>query len=360
MSERLRVGIVGAGKIGAKRAREVARAAGSRLVAVVDADAARACELAREYSCRSGTDWESLVSGREVDAIIVATTHRWLARVSLAALESAKHVLCEKPLARNAAEARPVVAAAARNGARLMTGFNHRFHPALAMAQQMLSRDEIGRPLWIRCRYGHGGRPGYEREWRANPEESGGGELLDQGIHALDLFRWFLGDFAEVSATLASSFWPMAVEDNAFCTLRTAGGEVAQLHASWTQWKNLFSFELAGERGYLLAEGLGGSYGDERLVIGLRAAEGGAPREGVMTFDAHDVSWEREWREFLAAIREERPPLGDGEDGLAALRLVEAAYASARERRAVSLRTKPASAGGKEEHAEPRLHRAVS
>ncbi len=349
----LRVGIVGAGKIGAKRAREVAREAGSRLVAVVDADAARAQALAKEYDCRSGTNWEALVSGRDADAVIVATTHRWLARISQGALESNKHVLCEKPLARNAAEARPVVATSTRIGARLMTGFNHRFHPALFMAHQMLHRGEIGRPLWIRCRYGHGGRPGYEREWRANPEESGGGELLDQGIHALDLFRWFLGDFAEISATLTNSFWPMAVEDNAFCTLRTASGEVAQLHASWTQWKNLFSFEVCGERGYLQVEGLGGSYGEERLRIGLRAAHGGAPQEGVMSFEGEDSSWEREWREFLAAIREERPPVGDGQDGLAALRLVEAAYTSARERRAISI-------CAKEEHEESRVHTAVS
>lgn len=349
----LRVGIVGAGKIGAKRAREVARAHDSRLVAVVDSDATRARALAGEYSCRSGTDWEALVSSREVDAVIVATTHRWLARVSLGALDSHKHVLCEKPLARNAAEARPVVAASTRNGARLMTGFNHRFHASLNMAHQMFERNEIGRPLWIRCRYGHGGRPGYEHEWRASPEESGGGELLDQGVHALDLFRWFLGDFDEISATLSNSFWPMPVEDNAFCTLRTANGEVAHLHASWTQWKNLFSFELCGARGYLLAEGLGGSYGAERLVVGLRAANGGAPQEGVMDFDGEDSSWEREWREFLSAIREERPPVGDGQDGLAVLHLVEAAYASARERRAVSL-------SAKEEYAEPRVHRAVS
>lgn len=349
----LRVGIVGAGKIGAKRAREVARATESRLVAVVDSDAARARALAGEFGCRSGSNWEALVSGRDVDAVIVATTHRWLARVSLGALASHKHVLCEKPLARNAAEAQPVVAASLRNGTQLMTGFNHRFHPALLMAHQMLHGDEIGRPLWIRCRYGHGGRPGYEREWRASLEESGGGELLDQGVHALDLFRWFLGDFDEISATLSSSFWPMPVEDNAFCTLRTAGGEVAQLHASWTQWKNLFSFEVCGERGYLLAEGLGGSYGPERLLIGLRAEHSGAPQQGVMDFEGEDSSWEREWREFLSAIREERTPVGDGQDGLAALRLVEAAYASARERRAISL-------SAKEQYAEPRVHRAVS
>ena len=325
----LRVGIVGAEKIGAKRAREVARAQDSRLVAVVDSDAARARALAGEYACRSGTDWEALVSSREVDAVIVATTHRWLARVSLGALESHKHVLCEKPLARNAVEAQPVVAASARNGAQLMTGFNHRFHASLEMAHQMFERDEIGRPLWIRCRYGHGGRPGYEREWRARPEESGGGELLDQGVHALDLFRWFLGDFDEISATLSNSFWPMPVEDNAFCTLRTAGGEVAQLHASWTQWKNLFSFELCGQRGYLLAEGLGGSYGTETLTLGRRKSKSGPPDEERFEYPGPDLSWQSEWDEFAAAIRERRQPMASGEDAVETMRVTQALYASA-------------------------------
>jgi predicted dehydrogenase len=253
----------------------------------------------------------------------------------------------------NAAEARPLVAAARRTGAKLKTGFNHRYHPALLEAHRRVVAGEIGRPLWVRCRYGHGGRRGYETEWRARPEESGGGELLDQGIHVFDLLRWFCGDFAEISAVLTTSYWRMAVEDNAFCTLVTSRGVVAQIHVSWTQWKNVFSFELAGDRGYLAVEGLGKSYGPERLRIGHRPEESGPPDERVMEFEEEDSSWEREWQEFLAAIRERRSPAGDGRDGLEALRLVEAARVAARERRTVSL-------SEMEEHAEPRVHRAVS
>jgi len=333
----LRVGIVGAGQMGVKRAREAARAAHTRVVAVVDTDLRRAQALAETYGCRAGTDWEALVAGRDVDAVVVATPHRWLAPISRAALEAHKHVLCEKPLATTPAEAAQLVACAAQNGSKLKTGFNHRHHPALAQAHALAKAGEMGRLLWVRCRYGHGGRAGYEREWRADPIESGGGQLLDQGIHALDLFRWFLGEFSEVSAMVQRAFWPAPVEDNAFCTLRTPGGQVASLHASWTQWKNLFSFEVFGEHGYLIVEGLGGNYGCERLIIGRRPAKFGAPAEEQIEFAEEDCSWAREWEEFTAAIREDRRPMADGFDGWQALRLAHAAYESARTGCAVSI-----------------------
>jgi predicted dehydrogenase len=334
---RLAVGIVGAGRIGAKRAAAVASSSGARLVAIADTDASRAEKLASDYGCAAPHGWEEMVGRRDLDAVVVATPHRWLAPVSRAALDSGRHVLAEKPLARNATEAAPLVAAAHARGRVLQTGFNHRYHPALAEAHRLAAAGEIGRLLHIRCRYGHGGRAGYAAEWRGDPVESGGGELLDQGIHAFDLFRWFLGEFTEVYAVLTRAFWSMPVEDNAFCILRTAAGQPAQLHASWTQWKNLFSFEVFGERGYLLAEGLGGNYGTERLVTGRRREEFGAPEEQVTHYPEEDRSWSREWNEFEAAIREERAPLAGGEDGWQALRLTDAAYVSAREGRAVRL-----------------------
>ncbi len=324
----LRVAVIGAGRVGSIRAREVARSADTRLVAVVDTDESRARELASSYACAASDDWEQSVRDSGIDAVVVATPHNWLAPITLAALRAHKHVLCEKPMASTAQEAERLVQCASENGTKLKTGFNHRHHPAIQAAHQLACRGEIGRLLYIRCRYGHGGRAGYEREWRADPGQSGGGELLDQGIHALDLFRWFLGEFSEVHAMLGHFFWPTAVEDNAFCTLRTPRGQVASLHASWTQWKNLFSFEVFGEEGYAIVEGLGGSYGRERLILGRRASGFGPPREEVLEF-AQDSSWTDEWNEFVCAIREDRAPLGDGRDGWEALRLVQAAYESA-------------------------------
>lgn len=333
----LRVGLVGAGTIGAKRALEVARSPLSRLVAIADQDQQRAQSLAAQHGCKTVRTWEELVRSPEIDGVIVATTHQWLAPITLAALQSYKHVMTEKPLAMHAGQAETLVESATRHHVKLKAGYNHRHHPAVQRAYALAQEGQIGRLLFIRCRYGHGGRAGYEREWRADPFQSGGGELLDQGVHALDLFRWFLGEFSEMHAVLTQSFWPIPVEDNAFCTLRTAGGCVAMLHASWTQWKNIFSFEVFGDRGYLLVEGLGGSYGREKLVIGRRPEQFGPPTEQVLEFSNEDYSWRDEWEEFVLAIQEDRRPLADGLDGFQVLRLVCAAYESARHNRVVQL-----------------------
>jgi predicted dehydrogenase len=313
----------------------LARATGARLVAVADVDAGRAEVMARAFGSRVYAEPEALFGARDVQAVIVATPHQWLAPVAKAALEAGKHVLCEKPLARTPEEAAALVAVAAQSKRALKTGFNHRYHPAIAEAHRLAREGRIGRLLVLRCRYGHGGRTGYEHEWRAD-RVSGGGELLDQGVHALDLFRWFAGEFTEMSAMVSSAYWPIEVEDNAFCLLRAAEGVTASLHASWTQWKNLFSFEVFGESGYLEIEGLGGSYGPERLVIGERRASG-APSEQQIEFLGEDTSWAAEWAEFAAAIREERAPEASGWDGWQALRLAAAAYESARTKAVVRI-----------------------
>jgi predicted dehydrogenase len=152
----------------------------------------------------------------------------------------------------------------------LKTVFNHRYHPAVFKAHQLVADGEIRPVYFIRCIYGHGGRPGYEKEWRASRDVCGGGEMLDQGVHVVDLFRWFLGEFEEAFGYKPTCYWPMEVEDNAFALFKTAKGQVAQMHTSWTQWKNRFTFEIFGEAGYLIVEGLGGSYGVETLTIGKR------------------------------------------------------------------------------------------
>lgn len=328
-SRSLRVAIVGAGRIGRRRAAVIAASSVSQVTLVADVDCVRAAALAEEFGGHVAESWEAAVTSGEVDAVVVATSHDGLARVTRAALEAGKDVFCEKPLARNLAEAAPLIALAERYGRVLAVGFNHRCHPAVARLRTLASEGAIGQLLWARCRYGHGGRAGYEREWRADPVRAGGGELLDQGIHALDLFGWLFGEFAEVTAFLQTAFWPIAVEDNAFVLLRTAAGQVASLHASWTQWRNLFSFEVCGSQGYLCVEGLGGNYGPERLRIGKRAENSSTPNEQVLEFPGEDRSWEQEWCAFVTAVRGHGTPLASGRDALAALRLVEAAYRAA-------------------------------
>jgi len=323
------VAIVGAGLVGKKRAAALTGFGSCRLVVAADVNKQAADALANEFGGQSVSDWTHAVNRDDVDIVIVSTVNKFLAPVSIAALKNCRHVLCEKPLGRSVAESRSVLEHA-KDGVVLKTGFNHRHHPAITRAKQLVDKGEIGRILFLRCRYGHGGRPGYEKEWRASKDLCGGGELLDQGVHIVDLFRWFAGDFSEAFGYTRTCFWDIQVEDNAFALFSNHNGVVASMHTSWTQWKNIFSLEIFGSEGYLIIEGLGGSYGTETLRVGRRRPQGGSPDEQILEFPGPDISWEEEWREFVAAIEQRREPLGNGWDGYQANRMIEAVYESAK------------------------------
>lgn len=333
----MRVGLIGAKLQGLRRAPVIQSFPGTELVVVSAAHKESAQALANRFGCEVTVGWEPLVKRSDLNAVVVCTPPHLHAQVSIAAMESGKHVLCEKPLARTLQEAEAMVKAAEANHVKLKCGFNHRYHPAIHKAKELFDQGRIGQPSSIRCRYGIGGRPGYEKEWRANPEVVGGGQLMEQGIHALDLSRWFLGEFREVAALTANYFWKTEpLEDNAFVFLRTEDGRIASIHSSLTQWKNMFSFEIFGSEGYIYVEGLGGSYGTEHLAFGRR--EFLKPfAEEVVEFRGEDCSWYEEWKEFVACIEENREPSGSGYDGLVAMRLVNAAYESARKHCFVTL-----------------------
>jgi len=332
-----RVAIVGAGLIGNKRAAALHSANGCELCWIADVDRQKAEVLAKQYDSQATTDWQRAVSDDSVDIVIVSTVNNALTQVATEALRTGKHVLCEKPLGRNLDESHAIMQAAQSSGATLKTGFNHRHHPAVATAHQLVQQGRIGTILFLRSRYGHGGRPGYEKEWRADKKLCGGGELLDQGVHIVDLFRWFAGDFNEAFGYTRTYFWDMQVEDNAFALFSNHDGVVASMHTSWTQWKNIFSFEVFGSEGYLIIEGLGGSYGTETLRVGRRRPEGGSPDEQIFEFPGPDISWEEEWKEFVAAIEQGRQPLGNGWDGYQANRMIQAVYESAEKGQVVKI-----------------------
>jgi len=335
--KRFNVAIIGAGFIGWKRAKALVKEEDSNLVVVTDIVKDKAKSLAKEFNIEAEFDWIKTVKRRDVDIVVVSTVNKFLAPITIAALTNGKHVVCEKPLGRNARESNNILKAAENKDLVLKTGFNHRFHPAIAQAKLLLENNKIGNLCFLRCRYGHGGRPGYEKEWRTNKDLCGGGELLDQGVHVVDLFRWFAGDFSETFGYISTYFWSTPVEDNAFAVFRNKNGITASMHTSWTQWKNLFSFEIFGTNGYLIVDGLGGSYGREILKIGIRKAEGGAPKEETIEFLGEDISWEQEWKELILAIKERREPLGNAWDGYQANKMIEAIYRSARIKKPVRI-----------------------
>jgi len=318
------VAIIGCGLIGAKRARALH---GCRVRVCCDAVPERAQKLAAQFpGAEAVADWREAATHGEVDIVIVAVTHDQLAAVAEAAAAAGKHVLIEKPGARRAAELDPVLRAAERTGVAVRVGFNHRYHRALQEARRIFLSGALGEMMFIRGRYGHGGRIGYDREWRADPKVSGGGELLDQGIHLIDLSRWFLGDFENVQAHIATYFWDMPVEDNAFLILTTVGGQTAFLHATWTEWKNLFSLEIYGRVGKLEISGLGGSYGVERLAYYRMSPEMGPPETTIWEYPMADNSWDLEFAEFLEDIRLHRDPAPGIRDAQAALGVIEKVY----------------------------------
>jgi predicted dehydrogenase len=189
-----------------------------------------------------------------------------------------------------------------------------------------VSSGALGPLMFLRARYGHGGRVGYDREWRSDPVKSGGGELIDQGPHLIDLARWFLGDFTEVDGFAATYFWDMPVDDNGFLLLKTASKQVAFLHASCTEWKNTFSFEIYGRDGKLDINGLGGSYGTERLTYYKMLPQMGPPETTTWEYPMVDNSWDTEFGEFLEDIRLKRPPSAGLRDAIEALTIIEKIY----------------------------------
>lgn len=331
MRRSIGVAVIGCGLIGRRRAETAARDERSAVRVVVDTDAARASELAAEYGAEASAEWEAAIGRPDIDLVVVATPNGHLAEIGCAALRQGRHVLIEKPMGRNLAEARMLADAAAASGRVLKIGFNHRYHPALAEVIAGVAGGEIGRVVGVRARYGHGGRLGCEKEWRGDPELAGGGHLLDQGIHVADLIHAVAGLPEQAVAFLHTAVWPLGeLEDNAHAMFRLKGGAVAQLHVSMTQWKNLFSFEVFGETGSLAAEGLGGSYGVERLVRTRRRLEGGVPEVDEVEFAGPDHSWEREWDDLMTAVAGGELRHGGVEDGEAAMRMIDALYRSAR------------------------------
>jgi len=258
--------------------------------------------------------------------VVVATLHDSLADITRAAVEAGKHVLVEKPAARTAAELLPVMEAARRHGVKIHVGFNHRYHRALRKAREIVDSGALGELMFIRARYGHGGRIGYDKEWRSKPELSGGGELIDQGPHLIDLSRWFLGEMTEVQGFAHTYYWDMPVDDNGFMLLKTAKQQVAFLHASCTEWKNLFSMEIYGRDGKLDISGLGGSYGVEKLTWYRMLPEMGPPETTSWEYPMGDDSWAVEIAEFFDDIRLDRVPSAGLDDAHAALEIVETIY----------------------------------
>lgn len=321
----LRVGVIGCGLIGRKRAEALD---GDSLVGTYDIAAPLADALARDFGTTACATLDELWA-REPDVVVVAVTHDRLSELSVAALEHGAHVLVEKPAAVSVAQVDAIAAAAEQAGKRVKVGFNHRFHPGIMRAITDARSGQHGDIMFLRGRYGHGGRLGMEAEWRCDPHRGGGGEIVDQGMHLLDLTHWAMGPLPLHSALLRTQFWDTQVDDNAALLLGVPNDRTApwaQLHVTWTEWKNLFSLEIYCRTAKFDIQGLVKSYGPQTLRIYRMKPELGPPEVEELSWPNEDVSWLEEWRHFRAAIADGTPVLGGLEDARFAWRTIDEAY----------------------------------
>jgi len=315
MSRKLRVGIAGYGVVGKRRRQCIDAHPALETVAVCDRNFDGEGTLAD--GVRHYVHYARLLEAERLDLLFICLTNDIAAEVTIAALESGLHVFCEKPPGRDLADIAAVIRAEARHpGRKLKYGFNHRYHDSVRDALRIVRSGELGQVVNLRGVYGKSTIIDYRSpdHWRTKRAIAGGGVLLDQGIHMVDLLRLFAGDFQEVHSFVSNDFWKHDVEDNAYALLRTADGKVAMLHSSATQWRHRFNLEITLAKGTLILSGIlsgSKSYGAETLTVSWASEnDAGDPKEQTTRYN-HDPSWADEVADFAEAVLEDRP-IADG------------------------------------------------
>ena len=320
----MNVAIIGAGLIGKKRA--LALPKNVSLSVVCDIDEKKAAELARQFGCESETDWKKIVKYPKIHAIIISTTNDYLSIIGEAAILQGKHVLLEKPGARNLKELQNIAKAYRKRKVVVMFGFNHRYHPGISMAKNLTDSNRYGKFMFIRARYGHGGRLGYEKEWRFDKKISGGGELLDQGSHLIDLVNFFCGNMENVTGLTSRFYWKSELEDGAFFILSNRKGQAAHLSVTCCEWNNIFSLEIMLQKAKIQVDGLGRSYGREKLILYKKKPEMGPVDKEEFLFGERDDSWENENKIFFEYIKKKKYSDTSIKDALYVLSIIEKLY----------------------------------
>lgn len=333
MKQLFNVGIIGYGKVGRIRRECVKKHPRLELIGVCDIDA----EKSRDSGVPAYTDYKKLIDASP-DVIFICTYNRFIPEIAVEAISRGIHVFSEKPPGRTLEDVKTIFVAAMENPkVKVKFGFNHRYHEAVIEAKAIVNSGRLGKVMWMRGIYGKAGGEEYRHNWRNNKDLSGGGILIDQGIHMLDLFRYFSGEYNEVKSFIGRSFWAVDVEDNVFAILRNSHtGQTAMIHSSATQWRHKFLLEIYMEKGYLEIDGILSSthtYGREtlktaRCVFGENGNPLPNPQENMTYYD-NDNSWMDEIDEFVECLVEDRAISNGGvEDAVKTMDLVQRIYNS--------------------------------
>ena len=304
---KIKLGIIGYGKMGKIREQSINSSDDSIVTSIYEKNKSLIDKT--DICCNS---FDELLDS-DIEGVIISTYVNTAAEYVLKALKKGKHVFCEKPPAMNSKELIPIYEFQKNSNLVLKYGFNHRYHYSVMDAYDLISRGEMGKLIWMRGVYGKAGSLDFKENWRSYKKYSGGGILMDQGIHMLDLCRYFAGEeFECISSYVDAMYWDIESEDNAFVLLKSDSGIISSLHSTANQWRHKFLLEMTFEKGYINLDGIlstTGSYAPETLIVGKKDSENisrsmGKPQESV-SFYENDDSWDLELREFLSSIRGE-------------------------------------------------------
>jgi predicted dehydrogenase len=322
----INIGIIGFGKMGQIRNRVISSMKDVNVVSIYDP-----VNINTEIeNMKSPTH---LIENTEIDAVFICTPNHLNKPLTIQSLQAGKHVFCEKPPAFTANEMEEIRSVEKKSGKVLMYGFNLRHHESIVHMKKLIDKHEYGKVLWMRGRYGKSVDDSFYNNWRAKREFAGGGILIDQGIHMVDLFLYLGGDFDNVYAVVSNLYWQLNVEDNVFATMEnTKTGMSASIHSTMTQWRHLFSLEVFLEKGYLVLNGLktsSNTYGDEILTIARNRSVAPAATwedEKQISYQS-DTSWESEVIGFFSAIKSNKPvTIGNSTDALKLMKIVDKIY----------------------------------
>lgn len=321
-----RIGIIGLGKMGQIRLEAISDVEAGEVIAISEPNLTSPIDI-------DNLSNDEVIDHPDIDAVVICTPNVLNKPLTIKALNAGKHVFCEKPPAFTAKDVEEIQVAEANSGKKLMYGFNHRHHDSVIRMKEIVDSGEYGRILWMRGRYGKSVSEDYFSQWRAKKELAGGGTLLDQGIHMLDLFLHFAGDFDSVKSEVSNLYWNLDVEDNAFVILKNSEtGLTASLHSTMTQWRHLFSLEVFMEKGHIVLNGLitsSMSYGEEILSVSKRGTKVPAAtwKNEVRTKYLTDNSWRYEMDHFFNAIDNDQPvTIGNSDDALRLMKIIDKCY----------------------------------
>ena len=325
----IKCGIIGYGKMGEIRAEAIEADGRGKVVSIFEPNRS----FDEDFDYHIANSAADIINNSEIDAVFICTPNYLNKPLTIQSLKAGKHVFCEKPPAFTVKDVENIIKVEKKSRKKLMYGFNHRHHTSLKYMKAIVDQGEYGKIIWMRGRYGKSVDKSFFSSWRAKKELAGGGILLDQGIHMLDLFLYLGGLFDQVKADVSNLYWKLDIEDNVFVILKnTKTGLVAQLHSTMTQWRHLFSLEVFMERGYMVLNGLktsSGTYGDEILTIAKNRTTAPAAiweDEERITYNTNP-SWRSEINHFFDSILEKKPiTIGNSIDALNVMQTIEMIY----------------------------------